>query len=91
LDASGHFAGAKGDAIIDILVRYGPFKDPQIYKSFVMAFCDPDGKLDMKSLQTDVDIFQELKMLERPVDLTTVVDTSFVDWAVQQLGPYKKS
>jgi NitT/TauT family transport system substrate-binding protein len=90
LDANGHFAGAKGDAIIDILVRYGPFKDPQIYKSFVMAFCDPDGKLDMKSLQIDIDIFEELKMLERPVDLTAVVDTSFVDWAVQQLGPYKK-
>jgi NitT/TauT family transport system substrate-binding protein len=90
LDARGHFAGAKGDAIIDILVKYGRFKDPQIYKSFIMAYCDPDGRLDMKSLQFDVDIFQELKMLEQPVDLAKVVDTSFVDWAVQQLGHYKK-
>jgi len=91
LDDSGNFTGPKGDAIIDILVKYGPFHDPQIYRSFVLAYCDPDGKLDMKSLQNDIDIFQELKMLERPVDLAKVVDMSFVDWAVQQLGPYKKA
>ena len=91
LDAGGNFAGAKGDAIIDILVKYGPFKDPQIYKSFILAFCDPDGRMDMKSLQFDLDIFGDLKMLEKPVDLANVVDTSFVDWAVGQLGPYKKA
>jgi len=91
LDAQGHFVGAKGDAIIDILVKYGPFKDPQIYKSFIMAYCDPDGRMDMTSLRFDLDIFGELKMLENPVDLAQVVDTQFVDWAVQQLGPYKKS
>ena len=91
LDATGNFAGARGDAIIDILVKYGPFKDPQIYKSFVMAFCDPDGKMDMASLQVDIDIFKEMKMLEAPVDLAKVLDTSFIDWAVKDLGPYKKS
>jgi NitT/TauT family transport system substrate-binding protein len=91
LDANGRFEGAKGDAIIDILVKYGSFKDPQIYKSFVMAFCDPNGKLDMKSLQVDIDVFRDLKMLERPVSPADVVDTSFVDWAVEQLGPYKRS
>lgn len=91
LDDVGNFTGAKGDAIIDILVKYGPFRDPQIYKSFVLAYCDPDGKLDMQSLQTDIDIFGELKMLERPVELAKVVDTSALDWALQQLGPYKKA
>lgn len=91
LDANGDFTGPRGDAIIDILVKYGPFKDPAIYKSFTLAFCDPDGALDMKSLQEDIDIFREMKMLERPVDLAKVVDQSFLDWALKQLGPYKKS
>ena len=91
LDATGNFAGSRGDAIIDILVKYGPFKDPQIYKSFVMAFCDPDGKMDLASLQFDIDIFKEMKMLEAPVDLAKVVDTSFIDWAIQDLGRYKKT
>ena len=91
LDDTGNFSGAKGDAIIDILVKYGPFRDPQIYKSFVLAYCDPDGKLDMQALQADIDVFGELKMLERPVELAKVVDTSFLDWALQQLGPYKKA
>ena len=91
LDATGNFAGSRGDAIIDILVKYGLFKDPQIYKSFVMAFCDPDGKMDLASLQFDIDIFKEMKMLEAPVDLAKVVDTSFIDWAIQDLGRYKKT
>ncbi len=91
LDKNGSFTGAKGDAIIDILVKYGPFKDPAVYRSFVLAYCDPDGQLDLKSLQEDIDIFQELKFLERPVDLKKILDMSFLDWALKQLGPYKKA
>ena len=91
LDDTGNFTGAKGDAIVEILVKYGPFKDPAVYRSFVLAYCDPNGALDVKSLQEDIDIFQELKMLERPVDLKKVVDLSFLDWALKQLGPYKKA
>ncbi len=91
LDEKGAFAGPKGEAIIDILVKYGRFKDRKIYHSFVLAYCDPNGALDMKSLQDDIDVFQELKMLERPVDLKRVVDLQFLDWAIKQLGPYKKA
>jgi NitT/TauT family transport system substrate-binding protein len=91
LDSNGRFVGPKGDAIIDILVKYGPFKDPEVYKSFVMAFCDPDGKLDIPSLQIDIDAFRDLKLLQGPVDLTKVVDTSVLDWALRELGTYRKA
>ena len=92
LDKDGAFLqGPKGDAIIDILVKYGPFKDPGVYRSFILAYCDPDGGLDMKSLQDDIDIFQEQKMLERPVDLKKIVDLSFLEWTLKELGPYKRA
>jgi NitT/TauT family transport system substrate-binding protein len=91
LNEKGEFTGAKGDEVVNILTEYGPYKDPKVYRSFILAFCDPDGKLHMESRQEDIDIFQKLKMLEKPVDLKKVVDTSFLDWALKELGPYKKS
>ncbi|HEY8580610.1 MAG TPA: ABC transporter substrate-binding protein [Beijerinckiaceae bacterium] len=90
LNEKGEFTGEKGDEVVRILTEYGPYKDPKVYRSFILAFCDPDGKLDMASLQEDIDIFQKLKMLENPVDLKKAVDTSFLDWALKELGPYKK-
>jgi hypothetical protein len=45
----------------------------------------------MESLQEDIDIFQRLKLLEKPVDINRVVDRSFLDWALKELGPYKKA
>ncbi len=82
--------GAKGDEIANILAEYGPFKDPNVYKSFVIAYCDPDGLLDMPSIKEDIAIFKELGHLKTEVDLARVVDTSFLEAALKELGPYKK-
>lgn len=91
LNEKGEFSGAKGDEVVKILTEYGPFKDPALYRSFILAFCDPDGGLHMESLKEDIEIFQKLKLLEKPVDINQVVDLSFRDWALKELGPYKKS
>lgn len=91
LNEKGEFTGAKGDEVVKILTEYGPWKDPKVYRSFILAFCDPDGELHMESLQEDIDIFQRLKLLEKPVDIKKVVDRTFLDWALKELGPYKKA
>ncbi len=89
LNEKGEFTGPQGDEVVKILTEYGPFKDPQVYRSFILAFCDPNGELDMASLQEDIAIFQKLKLLEKPVDINKVVDRTFLDWALKELGPYK--
>ncbi len=91
LNEKGEFSGAQGDEVVKILTEYGPFKDPQVYRSFILAYCDPNGELDMQSLQEDIEIFQRLKLLEKPVDINKVVDRTFLDWALKELGPYKKA
>jgi len=82
--------GEKGDAIAAILAEYGPFKDPKVYKSFIIAYCDPDGQLDMPSIKEDIAIFKELGHLKTDVDLNKVVDTSFLEAALKEIGPYKR-
>lgn len=82
--------GERGEEIANILAEYGPFKDPKIYKSFIIAYCDPDGQLDMPSIKEDIAIFKELGHLKVDVDLDRVIDTSFLEAALKELGPYKR-
>jgi NitT/TauT family transport system substrate-binding protein len=91
LGPNGEFAGAKGDEIVKILTEYGPFKEPAVWRSFIFSFCGPDGKLHEASIREDYDIFQKQGLIEKPVDFAKLIDTSFVDWAVKDLGPYKKN
>jgi NitT/TauT family transport system substrate-binding protein len=87
----GRYAGAKGDAVAAILAEYGPFRDAAIYKSFNTSYSDPDGKLNMDSLRTDLEVFRKAGLIEAPVTVGKSVDTAFLDAALKELGPYQAS
>jgi NitT/TauT family transport system substrate-binding protein len=84
----GKLAGPKADDIIAILTAETSVKDPQVYRSIVMHGANPDGRVNLQSLQKDLDYFRAEKLVDGPVALDQVVDGSFVDAAVQDLGPY---
>ena len=44
----------------------------------------------MKTLETDLDYFKQLGLVKKDVGLARVIDRSFAESAVAQLGPYKK-
>ncbi len=66
-------------------------KDANVYRAIPAVNIDPDGKLDVASLQEDIDIFTRQGLIQGSVDLKKVVDTSFIDAAVKDLGPYKRA
>ena len=41
------------------------------------------------SLENDLEFFKSEKLIEGRVTVAQVVDHSFVDWAVKELGAYK--
>jgi NitT/TauT family transport system substrate-binding protein len=90
LGPKGEFVGTQGDEIVAIATQYGPFKDAAVWRSFILSYCGPDGKLDIASLKEDLDIFRKLKLIESDVTVEKAIDASFVDWAVKELGPYQK-
>lgn len=49
----------------------------------------PDGRLNLTSLAEDQAFWLANGTQQTPVDLATVVDYSFVDAALQVLGPYQ--
>jgi NitT/TauT family transport system substrate-binding protein len=68
--------------------------DPKVYQDMDAANSmwgiDPNGQLNTDSFKTDQDFWINVTHeLKTPLDLSKLVDMSFADAAVQQLGPYK--
>ena len=90
LDQDGKFTGEKGEAIIAILTQYTTIKDPAFYRSFALAFCNPNGTVHLDSLRNDYEIYKSAGLLQGVGDPVKPVDGSFLDAVLKDLGPYKK-
>ena len=91
LDENGRFKGERGEAIIRILNEYTPIADPQFYRNFALAACNPDGTLHVESMKNDLDTLRAQGLVEGPVDLDKIIDRSFLNSVLADLGPYRKA
>jgi NitT/TauT family transport system substrate-binding protein len=85
----GHLAGPNAEEAIAILTEYSIIKDPAIYRAITSHAVDPNGGVDMASLVKDWQFFKDSGQIDGSVSVDKVVDMSFVQQAVQVLGPYK--
>jgi NitT/TauT family transport system substrate-binding protein len=85
--------------IVEILTRQTPLKDPSLWQQepratppsgVVWPAIDPDGRMNVASIQADLDWFVREGMVRTSVDLSRYVDTSFAEAAAAQLGPYTR-
>jgi NitT/TauT family transport system substrate-binding protein len=86
----GRMIGSNADEVISILAASTPVKDPVIYKAITPTGMNPDGRVNAQSLADDLRFYQEQGLIEGAVKLDQLVDHSFVDAIVQELGPYRK-
>jgi NitT/TauT family transport system substrate-binding protein len=87
----GHFAGANAPEVIDILTKETRYKDAALYKDVVPNGCDPDGRIDVPSIETDLAFWREQKYVEGDPKVADVVDNSYIEAALKVLGPYRAS
>jgi NitT/TauT family transport system substrate-binding protein len=86
----GRIAGPNADEIIATLTKHTYIKDAKIHRSITPAAIDPDGKMHLDGLRNDLVFFKEQKLIQDPnITVDRVIDTSFVEEAVKELGPYK--
>ncbi len=52
-------------------------------------FVDPNGEVNEESLQKDYDFFEAQGFLEDFVDIDEIVDPSFAEAAVEELGEFE--
>jgi NitT/TauT family transport system substrate-binding protein len=76
------------DQVVKILVDNTTVKDPKVYDQMKPAGLDPDGKLDVRSLENDLAYYKESGQVQGEVDLSKLIDSSFQETAVSLLGPY---
>ncbi len=87
----GRLAGPNADEMIDIMVKYSRVKDPAIYRDATPNGVDPDGKLDLASLNKDLTFYKDMKLITGSVTVEDAIDTSLMEAAAKQLGPYKRA
>ncbi len=86
----GKLAGRGAETLIPMIIAHAAVKDPDIYRAMTPHGCDPDGRLNLDSLKKDWAFFKERGDISGKVTVPQVVDTSFVEAAVKDLGPYAR-
>jgi NitT/TauT family transport system substrate-binding protein len=86
----GHIAGPNADEVVAILTEYTFIKDPKTHRSITPPAIEPDGRMSLDGLRNDLKFFKEQKLLQDPaMTVERIVDTSIVEKAVAELGPYQ--
>ena len=74
------------DQVVQTLIAHTAIKDPKQYERIGLGPVDPNGTFDLKVLDGLQDFFLQAGALQQKADVSKLVDQSFVDKAVQQLG-----
>jgi NitT/TauT family transport system substrate-binding protein len=84
----GKLGGETADEVIAILTEYSNIKNPDLLREITPNGCDPDGKINVASLNKDLAFYASQGLIEGKVDMNSIVDTRFIDAAVKSLGPH---
>lgn len=85
---NGRLQGPSGEELIAILAKHTVIKDPAVLRGMVMSGVNPDGRINVDSLRKDLAFFKQIGDVTGKVEVDQVVDQSFAEAAVKELGPY---
>jgi NitT/TauT family transport system substrate-binding protein len=76
------------DAMAERIAKYSTTSDPAMIKRMVPAGLNPNGYVNLKSIEGDLEWYARRGHVPNVPALNKLVDNSYVDFAVQQLGRY---
>jgi NitT/TauT family transport system substrate-binding protein len=85
----GRLAGETAEEVIPILIEYTSVKNADLLRKITPTGMDPDGRVNIESLQRDVDFYASQGLVQGKVEVAKIVDHSFVEAAIKALGPFK--
>lgn len=87
---NGTFAGPNADEVVSILNDSLPQKEAGLYRKMTPPYVGPDANFNLLSLKRDLDYFRSQNLVQSPtIGVNDIIDTSFHDRTVKELGPYK--
>ena len=72
--------------ILNILIKYTSVKDPALYDKMQLSSLSPNGSMDASNLQEQIDWLLKYGLVRSRIDATKLIDTTFSDRAVQEIG-----
>lgn len=81
--------GVNRPQIVEILQKYVGLPDLSLYDDCEWGRLNPDGRIDRAWIEDEMRWGVQTGLLDRVVPVDQIVDDSFVDYALQVLGPYK--
>ena len=85
----GRLAGPNADEVIAILSEATPIKSRAIYAAITPTGMNPDGRVNAASLAHDLAFYRAQGLIKGVINLDDVLDGSFVDAVLAELGPYR--
>jgi NitT/TauT family transport system substrate-binding protein len=83
--------GRNRDAVLAGVSSVAGLSPDVVARDMVELRLDPDGDLNLESIKADVDWMNEAGALPNPVPLDGVVDNSYREAALRQLGPHAEA
>jgi NitT/TauT family transport system substrate-binding protein len=83
------FHNVRRSEVVDQLTKVSPMKDRHMYDEMGFAVIDPNGTVNLDSVADQMRWFVQAGELPEAVDLSHVVDLSYVQEALERLGPYQ--
>src|SRR5215471_7994502 len=84
----GRLAGPNADEVIAILSEATPIKARAIYDAITPTGMNPDGRVNRDSLAYDLAFYRAQGLIKATINLDDVVDGSFVEEVLKEIGPY---
>jgi NitT/TauT family transport system substrate-binding protein len=87
---NGHIAGANATEICAIINETTEVKTPKLCADMIAMAIDPNGKLNLEGMRTDLAVFHGEGLTQGEVSVSDSVDESFLDAALRQIGPFRR-
>jgi hypothetical protein len=72
--------------VVNILIKNTTIKDPNMFDLLELSYIDPNGGLDIKSLDAMYQFWVEKGLYTGKKRVQDLVDLSYVEYAAQKLG-----
>jgi NitT/TauT family transport system substrate-binding protein len=77
--------GIDRDAVFGILAKHTAVKNIKLYSKMRPIYFDPNGRVEVRSLELDQDWFLKLGLQLKRADLSKLIDYQYIDYAAAQL------
>jgi NitT/TauT family transport system substrate-binding protein len=81
--------GERRDEAIQTLIKHTSIKDPLVYDTMVPPGLNPDGYINLDGVMAAQEFWRRSNLLQATLPAESVVDHSYVDYAIGVLGRYQ--